>query len=196
VYAPRFPSIQSEPPAVVPPSSVPAPAMPVQPSAVPSAPSQPQGFQSAWLPRIPVNSSDKDDNQVESKLSDLTDLSTEGPSMLVPCRCKGKPAKVAQPTHQSTRTPKPSVHMRRLAMGEGTMDSTFKGFLGWHLDYVGHSATKSTTLIKSLAGLNFRDSAFLLDLDSVITIPSLSLTTTISLGSWLGSRPFSHRNPL
>jgi hypothetical protein len=137
VYTLCFPSIQSEPLTVAPPSSVPAPAMPAQLSAAPSAPSQPQGSQSTWLPCTPVNSSDKDDNQVESELSDLTDLSIEGLSMLVPCRHKGKPAEVAQPTHQSTRTCKPSVHVHRLAMGEGTMDGTSKGFLGWHLDYIG-----------------------------------------------------------
>jgi hypothetical protein len=168
VYAPHFPSIQSEPPAVALPSSVPAPAAPMQPSAVPSAPSQPQGSQSAWLPRTPVDSSDEDDNQVESELSDLTDLSTEGPSTPVPRRRKGKPTKAAQPTRQSTQACKPSAHVRRLATGEGTVDGISKGFPGWHPDYVGHSVTKSATLIESLAGPNFGDSAFLMDLDSVI----------------------------
>ena len=60
------------------------------------------------------------------------------------------------------------MHVCRLATGKGTTDSTSKGFPGWHLDYVRHSATKSAMLIESLAGLNFRDSAFLADLDSVI----------------------------
>ena len=60
------------------------------------------------------------------------------------------------------------MHVRRLATGEGTSDSTSQGFPGWHLDYVRHSATKSMTLIESLAGLDFRDSAFLADLNSVI----------------------------
>jgi len=60
------------------------------------------------------------------------------------------------------------MHVRRLATGEGTVDGISKGFLGWHPDYVGHSVTKSATLIESLAGPNFRDSAFLTDLDSII----------------------------
>jgi hypothetical protein len=58
--------------------------------------------------------------------------------------------------------------VHRLATGEGTSDGTSKGFPGWHLDYVGHSATKSATLIESLTGPDFRESAFLADLDNMI----------------------------
>ncbi len=55
-------------------------------------------------------------------------------------------------------------------MGKGTTDGTSQGFPGWHLDYTGHSVTKSASLIESLAGLDFGDSAFLTDLDNVIMV--------------------------
>ncbi len=58
--------------------------------------------------------------------------------------------------------------MHRLATGEGTSDGTSKGFLGWHPDFVRHSAAKSTTLIESLAGPDFGDSAFLADHNNII----------------------------
>jgi hypothetical protein len=63
---------------------------------------------------------------------------------------------------------KPSAHIHRLATGEGTTDGTFKGFPGWHPDFVGHSTTKSITLIKSLIGPDFGESTFLADLNNVI----------------------------
>jgi len=115
-----------------------------------------------------IDSSDEDDNQVKSELSNLTDLSLEGLSTPVARKHKGKPAEVAQPTHQSTWMRKPSTHVQRLATGEGTSDGTSKGFPGWHPDYVRHSVTKSALLIEALAGPDFGDSTFLTDLNNVI----------------------------
>jgi hypothetical protein len=56
-----------------------------------------------------------------------------------------------------------------LATCEGTADGTSQSFPGWYPDHVGHSATRSTSLIKVLAGPDAGDSTFLADLDSVIT---------------------------
>src|SRR6266851_1064064 len=104
-----------------------------------------QDSQAAWPPRPSVDSGDEDDSQVENELSDLTELSTdsEGPSIPVPQKRKGKSGEVPQPRRQSTRTRKPSAHVRRLATGEGTTDGTSQGFPGWHPEHVGHSAAKS-----------------------------------------------------
>ena len=129
------------------------------------------GSQATWIPcpsTATIDSGDKDEDQVESELSDLTDLSTDGLNTPVPWNCKGKPAEAAQPTRQSTRTRKPSAHVHWLAMGEGMTDGSSQSFLGWHPDDAGHSATKSTLLIEALAGPDAGDSAFLADLDNVI----------------------------
>jgi len=136
-----------------------------------------------------IDSSDEDDNQVESKLSDLTDLSSEGPSTPVVQKCKGKPTEAAQPTHQSTWMRKPSTHVWRLATGEGTSDGTSKGFLGWHPDYVRHSTTKSTLLIEVLVGPDFGDSAFLANLDNVIMAAIKELDGDLKTVSNMWSHP-------
>jgi hypothetical protein len=65
---------------------------------------------------------------------------------------------------------KPLAHVCRLATGKGMLDGTSQGFPGWHPDYAGHSTTKSTSLIESLAGSDFGESAFLADLDNVIVV--------------------------
>jgi hypothetical protein len=117
-----------------------------------------------------IDSSDEDGDQVESKLSDLTDLSTDGLNTPVLWNCKGKPTEVAQPTWQSTWTHKLSAHVRQLATGEGTMDGSSQSFLGWHPDYARHSVTKSTSLIEALAGPDMGDSTFLTNLDNVIMV--------------------------
>jgi hypothetical protein len=116
-----------------------------------------------------IDSGDEDNNQVESELSDLTDISTEGLSTLVAKKCKGKLAEVAQPMHQSVQVCKPSAHVHRLATGKGMSDGTFQGFPGWHLDYAGQSMAMSTMLLQLLRGLDFGNHAFLADLDGVIT---------------------------
>jgi hypothetical protein len=78
-----------------------------------------------------IDSGDEDDNR-DSDLSELTDLSTEGSSTPVARKRKGKSAEAALPTRQSKRTRKPSAHVRRLATGEGTTDGTSQGLPGWH----------------------------------------------------------------
>jgi hypothetical protein len=49
-------------------------------------------------------------------------------------------------------------------------DGTSQSFLGWYPDHVGHSMTRSASLIKALTGPDAGDSAFLADLDSVIAV--------------------------
>jgi hypothetical protein len=71
---------------------------------------------------------------------------------------------------QSTQTHKPLAHVRRLATGEGMTDGSSQSFPGWHLDYAGHSMTKSASLIEVLAEPDMGDSAFLADLDNVIVV--------------------------
>ena len=115
-----------------------------------------------------IDSGDEDEDQVESELSDLTDLSTDGLSTPVPQNRKGKPAKVAQPMRQSTWTCKLLAHVRWLATGEGMMDGSSQSFLWWHPDYARHSVTKSVSLIEALAGPDAGDSTFLANLDNVI----------------------------
>jgi hypothetical protein len=116
VYAPRFPTLQANPQALVPSiGAAPMPPVAAPPAVVtsppsfqslaPSTPVQSHGSQATWIPRpstANIDSGDEDDDQVESKLSDLTDLSTDGPTIPVPCKCKGKSVEVAQPTCQST----------------------------------------------------------------------------------------------
>jgi len=177
VYAPCFPILQADLQATAtsqsPTTALPAAValLPNLQTPAPHTPVRSHGSQAAWIPcpsTGTIDSGDEDEDQVESKLSDLTDLSTDGPNTLVPRNRKGKPAKAAQPTWQSTRTCKPSAHVRRLATGEGTTDGSSQSFLGWHPDYAGHSATKSASLIEALAGLDAGDSTFLADLDNVI----------------------------
>jgi hypothetical protein len=177
VYAPRFPILQADPQATATPQSTPAAPptavalLPNQQTPAPRTPAQSHGSQATWMPHpstATIDSGDEDEDQVESKLSDLTDLSTDGPSTPVPWNRKGKPAKVAQPTWQSTQTHKLSAHVHRLATGEGTMDGSSQSFPGWHLDYAGHSTTKSASLIEALAGPDTGDSAFLANLNNVI----------------------------
>ena len=121
-----------------------------------------------WPSTATIDSGDEDDNQVESELSDLTDISTEAPSTPVAKKRKGKSAEAAQPTRQSARARKPSAHVRRLATGEGTSDGISQGFPGWHPDYAGQSVATSAMLLQSLGGPDFGDHAFLADLDGVI----------------------------
>jgi hypothetical protein len=177
VYAPRFPALQadlqakatSQPPMAAPPAAVALPSNPQTPATC--TPVQPHDSQATWIPHpstTTIDSGDEDDDQVESELSDLTDLSTEGLSTPVPQKRKGKSAEAAQPMRQSTRTCKPSAHVRQLATGEGTTDGTSQSFPGWHLDHTRHSVTKSASLIEALAGPDAGDSAFLADLDTII----------------------------
>jgi hypothetical protein len=179
VYAPHFPILQADlqatatpqPPMAAPPAVVAL--LPNLQTLAPCTPAQSHGLQAAWISRLltaTIDSSNEDEDQVESELSDLTDLSTDGPSTPIPQNRKGKPAEVAQPTRQSTWTCKPSAHVRRLAMGEGMTDGSSQSFPGWHLNYAGHSATKSTSLIEALAGPDTGDSAFLADLNNVIVV--------------------------
>jgi hypothetical protein len=57
-----------------------------------------------------------------------------------------------------------------ISLGKGTADGTSQSFLGWYLDHVRHSATRSVSLIEALAGPDTGDSTFLANLDSVIAV--------------------------
>jgi hypothetical protein len=122
VYTLRFPTLQADLQASVPhrattpqPSTAALLAAVTPPQTpVPSTPVWSHGLQATWIPHpstTTIDSSNEDDDQVESELSDLTDLSTDGPSTPVPRKHKSKPTEAVQPMHQSTWTHKPSAHV-------------------------------------------------------------------------------------